>query len=213
MNTPIGILGGTFSPIHYGHLRPAEQIRVALGLDHIRVMPCHKPPHREDPGVSADMRLAMAELACREFPHFRIDERELKRHTPSYTAVTLEQMCQEFQNTPLCLLIGMDSLLSFKQWYQWQSILERCHLVVSCRPGWQLDASASIFDVVQQRQTTDIEVLHQTLAGVIYFATIDEQNISSTQIRQRLLNGQSTEGMLSEPVAQYIKDHRLYQAG
>lgn len=210
MKPPISILGGTFSPIHYGHLRPAEQVRKQLNLSEIRLMPCHRPPHREDPGVSSQTRAEMVKLACLEYPHFKVDLRELERDDPSYTVVTLGQMQKELPDTPLCFLIGMDSLLSFKKWYRWQDILKRCHLIVSYRPGWQLDKAADIQDLLEKHQTQNPVDIHNTLAGHIYLAEIDEQNVSSTQIRAYFAQGQSSEGLLPEAVAAYIRQNGLY---
>jgi nicotinate-nucleotide adenylyltransferase len=104
----------------------------------------------------------------------------------------------------------MDSLLSFKSWYRWQTILERCHLVVSCRPGWHLDENADIHDLLTERQTKDPQKLHQALAGHIYLAEIDEQDVSSTQIRQCFADNKSTDGLLPSAVAEYIKQYGLY---
>jgi nicotinate-nucleotide adenylyltransferase len=212
MNKPIGILGGTFSPIHYGHLRPARQILTQLDLAQIRLMPSHRPPHKEAPGVCSTQRAQMTELACAEIPGFSVDLRELNRDEPSYTAVTLQHIREELPNTPLCFLMGMDSLLSFKRWYHWPQILERCHLVVSVRPGWQLDETADIADLLAQRQTTDINQLHHTPAGLIYLAEIEPQDISSTQIRQLIEDGKSTDALMPKAVRQYIDQHGLYQA-
>lgn len=211
MNRAIGILGGTFSPIHYGHLRPAEQIRQQLALTEIRLVPCHRPPHREAPGVSSEMRAQMVELACQEFAHLTPDLSELARDEPSYTVVTLAQLQQQLPNTPLCFLMGMDSLLSFKSWHKWQEILSRCHLIVSCRPGYVLDSNSPISDLLIEHQTSDPSQLHQSQSGLIYLAQIDQQDISSTEIRASIAQAKDTFDVLPTKVAEYIRQHKLYQ--
>ncbi|MCJ8269127.1 MAG: nicotinic acid mononucleotide adenylyltransferase, partial [Psychrosphaera sp.] len=116
----------------------------------------------------------------------------------------------EMPTRPICFLMGMDSLLAFKKWYQWPEILKRCHLVVSCRPGWVLDDTADIADLLVQRQTTDITQLHQTPAGLIYLAEVSQLDISATQIRQCVQNGLSTDGLMPDGVRRYIDKFGLY---
>jgi nicotinate-nucleotide adenylyltransferase len=207
---PIGILGGTFSPIHYGHLKPAQEILNTLDLAEIRLMPSHKPPHKKAPGVCSKQRAEMAQIACADIPKFSVDLRELNRDEPSYTAVTLQQIKDEMPNQPICFLMGMDSLLAFKKWYQWPEILKRCHLVVSYRPGWVLDEKADIADLLAERQTTDIAQLHQTSAGLIYLTQTNPLDISATQIRHNVQNGLPTSGLMPGGVRAYIDEFGLY---
>ncbi|MFT4925262.1 MAG: nicotinate-nucleotide adenylyltransferase, partial [Phenylobacterium sp.] len=112
MTQPIAILGGTFDPIHYGHLKPAEQILHALDFAEIRLMPSHKPPHKKGTNATSEQRAEMVKLACQDIPGFTVDLRELERHDPSYSVVTLQTIRQTQPDTPLCFLMGMDSLLS-----------------------------------------------------------------------------------------------------
>ena len=131
----IGIFGGTFDPIHYGHLRPAQEAMQKLALAELRFVPAAQPPHRPPPLASAAQRLAMIELAIRDLPGFRADDRELQRGGLSYTVLTLESLRAELGNTPLCLLVGADQFRNFETWHRWQEIPDLVHLVVLNRPG------------------------------------------------------------------------------
>ena len=210
MNKAIGILGGTFDPIHNGHIKPALQLAEQLDLAEVRVMPSHIPPHKTTTKTASEHRAAMVKLACDSHSVLVPDLRELERNTPSYTAITLGSFRQDMPDTPLCFMMGMDSLLSFKRWYRWEHILEQCHLVVSCRPGWRLDPKAEVTDLISERATQDPALLHQSLNGVIYLAAIDEIDMSSSQIRQACREGQSIAGWLPEPVQQYLEKHNIY---
>jgi nicotinate-nucleotide adenylyltransferase len=207
---PIGILGGTFDPIHYGHLKPAQQILTGLGLNEIRLMPSHKPPHKTGTNATSEQRAHMATLACQDMPGFSVDLRELQRHDPSYTVVTLENIRQDLPDTPICFLMGMDSLLSFKSWYRWADILPLCHLVVSYRPGSVLDSQSAIADVLERHQTNDYQQLHQHHRGLIYLAEIEQLDISSSQIRQNIKMGASNQGLMPDAVADFVLTSGLY---
>ncbi len=146
----IGILGGTFDPIHYGHLRPCLDLLQQINLAEVRLMPNHIPPHRAAPGSSASHRLAMATLAVQDCAELTIDTRELNRTTPSYTIDTLIELAAENPTTPICFLIGLDSLNSLHTWHRWQELLNYCHLVVSYRPNYQLQLNPEVDKIFQQ---------------------------------------------------------------
>ena len=137
----IGIFGGTFDPIHYGHLRSALEVKDIFGLNEVRLIPCASPPHREQPAVTAEMRLQMLELAIKNQPGLKIDTRELDRHkvsdqTPSYMVDTLKSLRQEFPAEPLLLFIGTDAFKHLTSWHQWQQLFDYAHIVVMTRPGF-----------------------------------------------------------------------------
>ena len=132
----IGVLGGTFDPIHYGHLRPAKEALVTLGLDQLRFVPAARPPHRRSPVASAEQRLRMVELAVADEPCFVVDDREFGRPGPSYTVDTLISMREEFGERTLCLLMGTDAFDGLDTWHCWQRLPQLAHLVVMYRPGW-----------------------------------------------------------------------------
>ena len=134
---PIGIFGGTFDPIHYGHLRTAFELLQALRLGELRFMPAGNPPHREQPMASAEQRVAMVRAATAGQPGFTVDDRETRREGPSYSVDTLAGLRAEHPTRPLCLIVGMDAFLGLPKWHQWQDILKLAHLVVAHRPGWR----------------------------------------------------------------------------
>ncbi|MBC3764561.1 nicotinate-nucleotide adenylyltransferase [Neptunicella marina] len=207
----LGILGGTFDPIHSGHILPAEQAANLLGISKVLLMPCHIPPHRETPEVTASQRLEMVRLACENHPLFEADDTELKRNSASYTVETLSQLKQKYPAKTLCFFMGMDSLNQFTQWFRWQDILDLAHLVVCARPGYQQDVPP----VIQKRIITNTEQARAAFAqhnhGRIYIAEVSPVDCAATNIRQQLASGQAPFTLLDNAVAEYIQQHRLYQ--
>ena len=204
----IGILGGTFDPIHYGHLRPAQAAQRALALEEIRVVPAADPPHRRAPVATAAQRLHMAELAVRDFPSFRVDDREVRRGGPSYTVLTLESLRAEFGRRPLCLLIGVDAFRDIETWHQWARLPELAHLVVMQRPGWAFPDPLPAWAI--PRLSRDARELTGQVAGRIYFQTTAPQDISATCLRAAIGRGESVKGQLPLAVWDYIRQNRIY---
>jgi nicotinate-nucleotide adenylyltransferase len=207
----IGILGGTFDPIHYGHLRPAQEALRALDLAEIRVIPAGQPPHRRAPVASAAQRLRMAQLAVADLPGFVVDDRELRRGGISYTVPTLESLRREFGNRPLCLLLGMDAFEGIETWHQWNRLPELAHLVVLTRPGWTFPAEATLPAWARGRVARAARELALAPAGGIHFQAVAPQDISATRIREAIARGQPVEGLLPPAVLDYIRQNRLYQ--
>lgn len=203
----IGILGGTFDPIHYGHLRPALEARQQLALAELRFIPAATPPHRPPPVASPAQRLAMVELAIRGISGFRLDERELKRAGPSYTVDTVESLRAEFKDTPLCLLLGADQFRSFETWHRWQEIRDLTHLVILNRPG---AVAATLPAWAHSRASTDFQALRASPAGRLAFLSVSPQDISASRIRAALAGGETPHGLLPETVLEYIKNSRIY---
>jgi nicotinate-nucleotide adenylyltransferase len=212
LRAPIGLLGGTFDPIHIGHLRPAIEARDAIGLAEIRLIPNHIPPHRANPFCSSEQRLAMVKLAAAENAGFVVDERELKRDKPSWTIDTLIELRHELPDTPLCFLMGMDSLLGLPGWHRWQELLDHAHLVVSVRPGWQPDYPGEVAELLARHHTTDATALHQRLAGHIWLADNQPIELSATRLRALLAAGEDPRYLLPPSVADYIRQQGLYPA-
>ncbi|SUC19869.1 nicotinic acid mononucleotide adenylyltransferase [Proteus mirabilis] len=130
----IALYGGTFDPIHYGHLRPVEALSGLIGLKEVIWLPNNIPPHRPQPEASSQQRLAMVRLALQPFSAFKVDTRELEKPTPSYTIETLKAFRQEIgEKQPLAFIIGQDSLLSIDTWHKWEELLDVCHLLVCAR--------------------------------------------------------------------------------
>ena len=211
MTAAIGILGGTFDPIHLGHLQPALQAMQSLGLAQIRLMPNHIPPHRPQPIATAEQRLTMVRLAAESYPGFVVDDRELQRHAPSYTIDTLIELRRELPETPLCFLIGMDSLLSLPTWHRWQELLDYTHLVVSVRPGWEAQFSAPLASFVASHQLADHNQIHHQLAGGLFLLENDPVAISASALRLELASGIISREWLPDAVAEYIAQEQIYR--
>ncbi|MFT5789676.1 MAG: nicotinate-nucleotide adenylyltransferase [Shewanella sp.] len=205
----IGILGGTFDPLHFGHIRPAIEVQQQLELDEVWLMPNHIPPHKSSTHVSTDDRLAMAQAVCDQFPQLKLCSIEANRDTPSYTVTTLAALKLQYPMHEFYFLMGMDSFLGLQSWYQWQSLFDLCHLVVCQRPGWQLADNHPMQTVLTQHSAeTAVDTMPKT--GSIFRVSITEQPFSSTQIRANITKGLSVDEALPTSVQLYIKQHRLY---
>jgi len=212
---PVGILGGTFDPIHYGHLRLAEEMRELAGLQQIRFIPTGNPPHRDAPQVSALHRSAMVKLAIADHPDFVLDEREVRRAAKSFTVDTLRELRTELGETqPLCLLMGGDAFLQLHTWHQWEKLLDLAHIVVGYRPGFTLEerihsAMPELRKHYQQR-LCKVDFLSQHPAGGIAELAIPKLEISATLIRNRVAENRTIRYLLPSAVANYIYQHHLY---
>lgn len=208
----IGVLGGTFDPVHNGHLRLAWEARTQLGLREVRLIPCHLPPHRATPHSDARHRLAMTRLACSAVPGFTVDDWEIRRNAPSFSVDTLTYLReQQGPHARLVFLMGMDAFCQFATWHQWQRILELAHLAIARRPGACLPAAGSIeHDLLQQRQV-DHRCLLDAVAGQICIQDSTALAISSTALRQQMAQGISPRFLLPDAVRDYIEQHHLYE--
>ncbi|QBH96869.1 nicotinate-nucleotide adenylyltransferase [Limnobaculum zhutongyuii] len=207
------LFGGTFDPIHYGHLKPVEALAKEVGLNRITLLPNHVPPHRPQPEANTQQRLEMVKLAVAGNPLFSVDERELHRLAPSYTIDTLEEIrLEQREKIPLAFIIGQDSLLTLHYWHRWQSLLDYCHLLVCARPGYtdKLD-TPELESWLEQHRTTNIDDLKQQANGLIYLAHTPLLDISATDIRRRKHNGISLDDLLPPTVQQYIEQQGLYR--
>lgn len=207
------LFGGTFDPVHYGHLHPAEALAQQVGLKKVTLMPNNVPPHRPQPEASAAQRVAMLQCAIADRPLFDIDTRELQRQTPSWTVTTLEALREERgPRQPLGFIIGQDSLLSLHKWHRWQELLSLCHLLVCKRPGYATEmGSPEMQQWLEQHQTQDSAALHNAPAGHIWLAETPLYAISATEIRQRRHQGQSCSTLLPAAVIDYIDRTGLYR--
>ena len=209
------LFGGTFDPIHYGHLKPVEILANQIGLSRGIIMPNNVPPHRPQPEATSEQRKLMVELAIADKPLFVLDERELRRDTPSFTADTLQQWRQEQgPDKPLAFIIGQDSLLTFPSWHRYETILDNTHLLVTRRPGYPLTmAQEEHQQWLDRHLTSNIEELHNQPAGKIYLAETPWFDVSATLIRERLQRDESCEEMMPEAVLTYIMQQGLYHHG
>jgi nicotinate-nucleotide adenylyltransferase len=214
---PLALLGGTFDPVHYGHLRFADAVRRALGLSEVRLIPARDPPHRDSPTASAADRLAMLKLAVAEFPGLVVDDRELHREGKSYTVDTLAALRREFPARPLLLLLGADAFRGLPTWHRWRELFDLTHLVVVERPGVDLEADLppALLAVLRERLVTGPESLLSRPAGGIMRQRIAPLDVSATEIRGRLAEGagaaEMNRGLLPPAVLAYIDLHHLYR--
>lgn len=200
----IGIYGGTFDPIHYGHLRPALDVMQQAELDEVRFIPNRIPPHREVPALSDEQRAELVQLAISETPGFVLDRRELNREGLSYMVDTLQSLQNDFPQDTLCLIMGMDAFNGLPQWHRWQTILELCHLIVTTRPGAELpDFSGQ--EGVSQRISQQSQCLKSGTAGQILIQSVTQLDISASRIRQLLSAGQSIQYLLPEALREKLE--------
>ena len=209
---PIGIFGGTFDPIHYGHLRVALEVWEALQLAELRLIPARQPPHRTTPGASPEQRLALLQLAVSEQPGFRVDGRELQRGGPSYTVDTLASLRAEYPDTPLCLLLGQDAFAKLDTWSRWAQLFRLAHLVVLTRPGHWPVLSSELQAAVTAQRVSAVSELRQQVAGGLWFQAVTPLAISATHIRELLARGQSPRYLLPDTVYAFIRAHGIYRA-
>ena len=215
-NEPIAILGGTFDPVHRGHLHFADEVRKALALSEVRLVPAADPPHRGAPNASAKDRVAMLDLAVRDFPGLVVDTREIARGGKSYTVDTLEELRAEHPDAPLWLLLGADQFRSLPTWHRWRALFDTAHVVVIPRPGVSLDAAlpAALAAELAARRTDDPRDLRAEPAGSIYVQPVTPHATSSTAIRAALARGErdpvAMAGLLPPAVLAYIESNGLY---
>lgn len=212
---PVGILGGTFDPIHHAHLRLALEAWMACGLDHVRFIPSATPPHRTAPGASAVHRLAMVELAIAENPAFVADRRELDRAMPSYTIDTVASLRTDLGAArPLCLIVGADAFALFETWRRWRELLDQVHLIVAHRPGFAVTPDTPALAAEFARRCTDDPAnLRDTPGGRIHPLAITALDIAASRIRADLAAGRSSRYLLPDAVVGYIEAHCLYPRG
>ena len=199
----IGVFGGTFDPVHYGHIKPALSVKQALNLTQLRFIPNRLQPHRESPWLSVEQRLMLLKTALNDYPDVIIDERELNRDGPSYMVDTLSSLKKDFPDEGLCLIIGMDAFFGITSWFNWQSLFELCHLVVTTRPGFdqneiegQMDSKD--YQFLAKRMTTEANTLTAQESGKILLQSVPQLDISSTQIRDNLLDDEQISQWMPE---------------
>ena len=221
LNAPLAILGGTFDPVHFGHLRIASETAAALKLPEVRLMPAKAPVHRAAPGASSAQRLAMLRLATVGLaglagaPGLAVDDRELTRDTPSFAVLTLASLRAEFPLRPLIWLMGVDAFVHINHWYEWPRLFDLAHFVVLNRPGFAVSQALSpaLAEVWRGRLTRSADALQEATHGSIYLHTVTPQAISATAIRNTIAAGAADDALLPflpRPVLAYIRAHQLY---
>ncbi|MBT3309224.1 MAG: nicotinate-nucleotide adenylyltransferase [Gammaproteobacteria bacterium] len=204
---PIGILGGTFDPLHYGHLRPALEVCEQLGLDHVRLIPSRVPVHRPQPVATLEQRVEWLQQVAEEVPQMVVDLREVERESPSWMVVTLESLKVSFPKRPLCLILGMDAFLKIESWHRWEALLQLAHLVVTHRPGSLLPDEGGVAELIAARQTnqvTDLYRLPQQQGGRILLLPVTQLEISATAIREMVAQGEDPRFLLPDTIRRSV---------
>jgi len=217
MTSPVGILGGTFDPVHFGHLRLAQELAEGLALGEVRIIPAGLPPHRAQPFASPQQRLEMVRLGIDGNPLFTLDEREIFKPTPSYSVETLLDLRRELgAMQPLCLFMGADAFLGLTTWHRWRELFDLAHIVVAQRPGVSgitraaATLPADLMDALNRRLTNEPEALRDAPSGTILVHPVTALDISATQIRSELAAGRSPRYLLPDAVLDYIQTNGLY---
>lgn len=206
---PIGLLGGTFDPIHHGHLRLAVELYERLDLAQVRLIPSAHPPHRQQPMVDGRLRLAMVKAAIINVPGLIADGRELSRTGPSYTVDTLYSFRDEHPHTPFFLILGMDAFMNLNRWHHWEKITTLAHILVVKRPGTLLPMNHAMHNFMLKHRVNPENIT--TLAGKVVVQEIPAMTISSTQIRALLASQRNPHYLLPLSVLDLIEQHQLYR--
>jgi len=207
---PMGIFGGTFDPIHYGHLRTAFELREALRLEEVRFLPTGNPPHRDQTQASAEQRLAMVRAAVEGQAGFTVDDRETRRSGLSYSVDTLGELRAEFPQRAICLLLGMDAFLGLPNWHRWREILELAHVIVAHRPGWKAPTQGPLGEAMVDRGTGSVRDLHDAPAGRIFVHAVTQLEISSTELRAMIARGREPRYLVPDSVCELLRNTGWY---
>jgi len=207
---PIGIFGGTFDPIHVGHLRTALEMQQRLSLQEVRFVPCADPPHRDTAPTAGVLRLDMVAAAIAEEPAFVVDDREFGRGGPSYTVDTLSAIRNENPDVSLCLLMGMDSFLRLPSWYHWEEIIGLSHIVVAHRPGWQAPNKGPLGRLLADCGTDQVARLQDTAFGCVFVMSVTQLEISATGLRALLSQGRDPKFLIPDRVRKIIIQSKCY---
>ncbi len=208
----IGIFGGSFDPIHFGHIKSVLALLARFDFKQIRLIPCQQSPLKDIPQASAEQRWEMLNLITDSHERLLADNRELKRKGPSYTIDTLKELKEETNSQePLVLIIGIDAFLEFCKWHQYKEILSLSHIVLLQRPGYTLPKYGCEKDIFDASVTEDIKDIMETLNGKIYLSDEEKIEISSTDIRKCISEGRQPRYLLPGNIWNYIRGNNLYK--
>ncbi len=217
----VGIYGGTFDPVHYGHLRVAEELTEILQLEHLYFLPAGNPRLRDSPVAIGQHRVSMLCEAIRNNAKFLLDEREMRRSGETYSVESLREIRQEYAKNgeiAFCFILGSDAFVKLSGWYRWRELFELCHFVVVNRPGYALITDPSCLpselrNICQDRWVSQADALESSSAGLIFVAPTTLLDISSTRIRTLIASGKSTRYLLPDRVLDYIEMNGFYAGG
>ncbi|NIR30045.1 MAG: nicotinate-nucleotide adenylyltransferase [Gammaproteobacteria bacterium] len=206
----LGILGGTFDPVHCGHLRLAIEMREHLALARVHLIPVRVPPHRGAPHAEPRARLSMLEAAVRGAPELHVDDRELRREGPSYTVDTLISLREDYPDQALCLLLGMDAFAGLASWHRWRELLELAHIGVAQRPGAGAPLEGEVARLFEERRAPSAQGLNGARAGSIFVCEVPALDVSASRIRRLLAAGRSVRYLVPDPTLDIILEDRIY---
>lgn len=207
----IGILGGTFDPIHLGHLRMALELYEALDLAKVHIIPTFQPMHRKQPVATPEQRLAMVRKAVEGEDALFANDCEIRRSGPTYTIDTLLEIQKSLPDVPICLLVGIDAFLGFLSWHRWEEILKLAHIIIAYRPHYHLPQTGMVADLIAKHLQQDSTFIHENSAGGILVRPITALEISATDIRKQIAMGRNPRYLLPDSVYEYIKNHGIYR--
>lgn len=207
---PMGVFGGTFDPIHYGHLRTAFEMLQALRFRDVRFIPCGDPPHRGTTYADAELRFRMVQVAIAGQDGFISDDREIRRDGPSYTIDTLNSLRAEFPDRSLGLILGMDAFLGLPNWHRWDEILDVAHIVVAHRPGWRAPDIGPLGELLSEHGTHRVKDLHDATQGRIHIHAVTQLEISSTEIRDLVAAHRDPRFLMPDAVRDVIEESNVY---
>ena len=212
----VGIFGGTFDPIHYGHLRIAEEIVKTVGLQKLYFVPAGMPRLRHSPVASPQHRVEIVRLAIQKNPDFVLDEREINRGGVSYSIDTVREFKQEFgEEIRLCFVLGADAFINLPEWNNWKELFNLCHFIVSTRPGYTFTLikellSKELREECSQRWVSNTKSLRKETSGLIFIASTTMLDISATSIRAHIADGRSVRHLVPSVTVNYISENKLY---
>lgn len=207
---PLGIFGGTFDPVHHGHLRTAIEIAEAVDAERVLMVPAGHPPHRRPPVADGATRLALLRAAIGDEPRLAADDRELRREGPSFTVLTLEELRRECGAQPLLLLLGMDAFASLASWHRWTELIGLAHLVVAHRPGWEPPAAGPVGELWRDRGGQDPAAVAAAPAGRVLAVPTTQLDISASRLREMLARGRDPRYLMPEAVRRMIRETGTY---
>lgn len=210
---PIGVFGGTFDPIHYGHLRTAFEMLQALEFEEVRFMPCGDPPHRGVTFANSELRYRMVEAAIAGQDGFVADDRELHREGPSYTVDTLVELREEHPERSLGLIVGMDAFLGLSTWHRWNELLDVAHIIVAHRPGWKAPDIGPLGELITEHGTHRVDDVHNATHGRIHIHAVTQLEISSTEIRDLIAAGRDPRFLMPDALRNLIQEKEIYMRG